>query len=92
MTADELEENLNRRKAPAGEYIVKCHMIVDSDKPLSTLYVEHENGEVHAFIPVIIKVKATEQTATVEVDKEEYNAFIDNLPVLRKSRKHKHKI
>jgi hypothetical protein len=74
-TAEELEASLNR-KAPAGEYTVKCNMTIEGNKPVSTLAVEHEDGKIHAFIPVIVRVNAAQQNAVVELDKEKYDAFI----------------
>jgi hypothetical protein len=82
-TAEELEASLNgqhdKKKGPAGNYTVKCHMPVDGNEPLNTLCMKHENGEIHAFLPVIVQVKASEQDATVELDKEEYNAFMGSI-------------
>jgi hypothetical protein len=73
-TTEELEASLNRKSsAVVGRYTVKCTMSLD--EPVNTLAIDHDDDTTHYFLPVIANVNAAEQTATVELDKAEYDAF-----------------
>ena len=76
--AEELEKQLNR-KAPVGQYIVKCNLEYIGKHGLATLVTTKETKPLYkSVVPVIIRVNAAEQTATVEVDKETYNDMLIN--------------
>lgn len=76
-TTEELEASLNR-KSTIGKYTIKFTLPLGEEKAdnIRILAVQHEDGTKHGFLPVIIHVNATEQDATVELDKEEYDTFM----------------